>query len=114
MYLMGAGEQIKEGASPRGPPGEELAPSQQEAGQRPEGIGVPPMASTAVGGGCNKVHLCLISCHPDKEQRTVQLPTSTPNADEGNILIGGDVPEWVVVLVLEVDLDPPGTGSGKM
>jgi hypothetical protein len=36
------------------------------------------------------------------------------DADEGNVLVGGDVPEGVVIVVLEVNLYPPRTGPRKM
>jgi hypothetical protein len=72
-----------------------------------------PLAPTAGGGG-SKVPLHPTSHHPDTEQQTIQLPTSTLNADKGNVLVGGDVPEGVVVVISGVDLDPSRTGPGKM
>ncbi len=54
------------------------------------------------------------SQHLDKEQQTAQLPTSALDTEEGNVLVGGGVPEGVFVVVPKVDLNPPRTGPGKM
>ena len=34
--------------------------------------------------------------------------------EEGNVLIGGEVTERILVVISKVDLDPPKTGSRKM
>jgi hypothetical protein len=113
------------GASPRGPWGKELTPSQQEAGalneagqwpkrQRQEGVGELPLAPTAGDGSCDKVLTHPTSSHPDKEQQGLQLTTSTVTVEEGNVVDGGDVAEGVIVVVPEVEFDPPQTGSGEI
>jgi hypothetical protein len=120
------GQVSREGASPRGPQGEEPAPSHpeagalQEAGQRPEmwqleKVGGLPPAPTAEGGGCNKALPRPASSHLDKEKQALQFTTRAVAIDEGNVFGGGgDVPEGAIVVVPEVEIDPPRTESSEM
>jgi hypothetical protein len=83
-------------------------------GSKPEGVRVLPLTPAAGGGSCNKVSPRPTSRHPEKKQQTIQLPMSTLDADKGNVLVGGDLPEGVVFVIPKVNLDPPGTGPGKI
>jgi hypothetical protein len=100
-------------------PSQQEVGAQQEAGpqlgrQWPKGVRVLPLAPTAGGSGCNEVPLPLTSSYPDKEQQAFKHPLSAFEAEEGNVHVGGDIPEGFFFVVSKVDLDPPRIGSGKM
>ncbi len=85
-------------------PSQQEAWAQQEAGQQPErqqpeGVGGQPLALTEGGGSCNKVPPHPTSSRLDKEQQALQFPSRAVNTEEGNVLVGGDVPEGFFAVV---------------
>jgi hypothetical protein len=78
------------------------------------GVEALPPVPTAGGGGCDEVPLHPTSSYPDKEQQAFKLSLSAFKGEEGIVLVGGDVPERIFVVVSKVDLDSTRTGSVKM